>query len=347
MRSKYPGFFAALFLVLLRIAIGWHLLYEGMQKIMSTDEGKQYLGAYFHPTKGPTFTSEGYQRNATGPLAHEFRNLIPDVDSRDALNLEKLKTSWQDQMHRIANHFAFGKEQQEAAGKELVAREQVAQAWFEDPENREKIKKYLDNLDSLAALDAKPNKMSYEVERFYEARKLLDGDRRTLIAPIDTWAKSLNDGWIALATKEQRDQYGEFKAPMSEVQRADRITMYGLTICGLCLILGLLSPIAALGAAGFLTLFYISLPPWPGLPEPPNVEGHYLYVNKNLIELIACLALAFTPTSLWLGLDAILFGWITRIRQRRAMAKLVHEVAAELNAEPSERVVVSHPKKTR
>ena len=41
-------------------------------------------------------------------------------------------------------------------------------------------------------------------------------------------------------------------------------------------------------------------------------EGHYLYVNKNLIEMLACLALASTPNGLWLGLDALLFGWIDR-----------------------------------
>ena len=50
------------------------------------------------------------------------------------------------------------------------------------------------------------------------------------------------------------------------------------------------------------------MPPWPGLPVGKASEGHYLFVNKNLIELLACLALAATPNGLWLGLDALLFG---------------------------------------
>lgn len=90
------------------------------------------------------------------------------------------------------------------------------------------------------------------------------------------------------------------------------LTEYGLMAVGVCLMLGLLTPVAALGAAGFLAMFYLSMPPWPGLPPSPMSEGHYLYVNKNLIELLACLVLASTPNGLWLGLDALLFGWIAR-----------------------------------
>jgi hypothetical protein len=134
---------------------------------------------------------------------------------------------------------------------------------------------------------------------------------------------------------------------MTEVQRADYITMIGLTACGLCLILGLFTPVAALGASVFLMLFYISMPPWPGLPEAPNAEGHYIIVNKNLIEFFACLALAATPSGLWLGLDALLFGWLDRLMARRANARLAREIVAELNAAPAERVAVSIKPKTR
>ncbi len=353
LRRYYPGFFGAAFLVLLRIAIGWHLMYEGLQKILSTPEGKHYLGRYFEPTKGPSFSSEGYQRNATGPFARQFRSLIPDVDSRDALNIDRLKDSWLAEQRRVANYYAFDTEQQEQAGKELTARETLAQVWFEDPENREKIKKYLDGLDELARIEAQPHKMTYEVERFYDKRKSLESDRRSLVAPIDGWTKVLRDSWVGLANETQKaekakDGLGEYKPDLTEVQKADFVTMIGLTVCGLCLMLGLFTPVAALGASGFLMLFYISMPPWPGLPEAPNAEGHYSIVNKNLIEFFACLSLAATPSGLWLGLDALLFGWIDRLRARRANARLASEIVAEINAAPGERVAVSiKPKQTR
>ena len=72
---------------------------------------------------------------------------------------------------------------------------------------------------------------------------------------------------------------------------------------GLGLIVGLFTSVASVGAAAFLVLFYLATPPWPGLPEPSIAEGHYLFVNKNLIELIAVLALVVTPTGEWFGLD--------------------------------------------
>ena len=36
MSRYHPGFLAALFIVLLRIAIGWHFLHEGLEKVKST-----------------------------------------------------------------------------------------------------------------------------------------------------------------------------------------------------------------------------------------------------------------------------------------------------------------------
>ena len=336
---------------MLRLAIGWHLLTEGLYKIMSTPEAKGRITAsapgpkepgktdgektreaeeagkgwafarYFHPTEGPPFSSESYQRNASGPLAAQFRGMIPDVDSRDALDLAKVKESWRADLDRAAAHFGFDDKQKAEAASTLAKQEQAAEVFFGDPETRDKIKKYRDNLDTLAKLDAKPNKMSFEVERYYEGRKSLEADRKALVAPVDSWTKALRDAWNALATDEQEARAGTYRPPITEVEKADLITMYGLTICGLALMLGLFTPVAALGAAGFLALFYLSMPPWPGLPVPPNSEGHYLFVNKNLIEMLACLVIAATPSGLWIGVDALLFGWIDRLRARRALRR--------------------------
>jgi hypothetical protein len=77
-----------------------------------------------------------------------------------------------------------------------------------------------------------------------------------------------------------------------------------------------LTTLAALCAAAFLALIYFSMPPWPGLPPNPRAEGHYLIVSKNLIELIACLVVATTPSGHWIGFDALVFG----ARRRRRLA---------------------------
>src|SRR5689334_24982088 len=65
---------------------------------------------------------------------------------------------------------------------------------------------------------------------------------------------------------------------------ANLITMYGLTIVGVLLILGLFTRIAALGGIGFVLLFYLCNPPFVGYFYSIPAEGSYLVVNKNLAE---------------------------------------------------------------
>ena len=47
------------------------------------------------------------------------------------------------------------------------------------------------------------------------------------------------------------------------------MTIVGLIAIGFCMIAGFLTPVAALAAAGFLTMIYLSMPPWPGTPPNP------------------------------------------------------------------------------
>ena len=79
-----------------------------------------------------------------------------------------------------------------------------------------------------------------------------------------------------------------------------------MTAVGACLLLGLLTRTACVGGAIFLLMFTLALPALPGLPINTRAEGTYLFVNKNMIEMLALLALATTRSGRWLGLDALL-----------------------------------------
>ena len=79
----------------------------------------------------------------------------------------------------------------------------------------------------------------------------------------------------------------------------------GLAIIGGCLLIGLLTRLNCVLAAGFLLMLYFSSPPWPWLPTPPNSPGNTLYVNRNVIEMFALLALATTASGRWFGVDAL------------------------------------------
>jgi uncharacterized membrane protein YphA (DoxX/SURF4 family) len=86
----------------------------------------------------------------------------------------------------------------------------------------------------------------------------------------------------------------------------DETVAWGLTLTGIGLLLGCFTRSSCIVGACLLLLFYLALPPLPGLPDNPMAEGKYLIVNKNLIEAIALLALATLRTGSWFGVDALL-----------------------------------------
>jgi thiosulfate dehydrogenase [quinone] large subunit len=87
----------------------------------------------------------------------------------------------------------------------------------------------------------------------------------------------------------------------------DYINAWGLTLIGLCLILGLLTRTATVAGIVLLALYYIAAPPFAGLAYAMPAEGSYLVVNKVLIELVALVALLAFPTGRILGVDRVIF----------------------------------------
>ncbi len=68
-----------------------------------------------------------------------------------------------------------------------------------------------------------------------------------------------------------------------------------------------------------MLMLYLTTPPFPWLPEVTRAEGHYFYVNKNLIEMLALLALATTCSGRWLGLDGLI-RFLNPFRRRASSA---------------------------
>jgi len=131
-----------------------------------------------------------------------------------------------------------------------------------------------------------------------------------LVGPVDALTAEFQSAAYKLLEADQM-LAGPVPESPSQVRQINQITMWSLTILGLALMAGFFSRLSALGAAGLLLLFYLPMPPWPGVPEAPGPE-HSLFVNKNLIEFFACLALAFLPTGRWIGVDAFLRRFIFR-----------------------------------
>jgi len=306
--TRYPGFMAALFLVALRIAIGWHFLYEGMDKLHSFQTAKP-------------FSAEAYLRFANGPLADQFRAIIPDVDSTAFLDLAQRPASWKNRLDAYSSHFALTADQKVAAEKAYVAALGKLDSWSKDRVNRESLEKYLAELKSNESLIHSSSAMSYERERAQAKRKDLDSERRKLVMSVQAIEDDIFSAVDKSLTADQKAK-GPLPVAWTQLDMINHLTAWGLTLSGASLMLGLLAPLGALGGAYLLTMFYLAMPPFPGLPANPMAEGHYLIVNKNVVEFLACIALVFIPTSMWVGLDAVLFGpWLRARRARREAAQ--------------------------
>jgi uncharacterized membrane protein YphA (DoxX/SURF4 family) len=83
----------------------------------------------------------------------------------------------------------------------------------------------------------------------------------------------------------------------------DVLNVWGLILIGLGLMLGVLTRIAAVSGVVLIGFYYLSNPPFIGLNPGSSAEGHYLIVNKNLVELAALLIFAILPSKLQFGLD--------------------------------------------
>src|SRR5262245_3923306 len=119
---------AVVFLVLLRLAIGWHFFIEGVQKVESVSLGET-------ATNRP-FSSAGYFREATGPAGGWARMALgdPDEEALSVLLVAKgdgdkdgdrtpphehtpagLKKRWAALLTRYEKHYDLDESQKQAA----------------------------------------------------------------------------------------------------------------------------------------------------------------------------------------------------------------------------------------
>jgi thiosulfate dehydrogenase (quinone) large subunit len=119
--------------------------------------------------------------------------------------------------------------------------------------------------------------------------------------PMAGWSAA---GYLKNATSGPLAGFFQSMAASSAGGWIDTLVPIGLALVGLSLVLGLLTQLGCLGAASFLTLFYLSSIPTTGMPQT-GAEGTYLIVSKNLIELAAVLTLFAFRTGRIAGLDVL------------------------------------------
>jgi uncharacterized membrane protein YphA (DoxX/SURF4 family) len=375
------------FLLALRLAIGWHFLFEGLYKVNS-----HLIG----PTEtNRPFSSEPYFRNAPGPVAAFLRKQFSDPNeviadrvrpTRQIKPTEFEKLAIKEQAAACPDSVARQLDAMESNVQAVVKTEAAKELAMADADEAKALKEAKTDADRtkskesaeqaradarkkegaaaelaqerIAATKAAYARWMYGVDGRPATVKHVKGDvlmpaperlerietlRREAKAADDRRAVDLGNGAgieqkraaesrteliaaesdlakdadaFVLALKNELNggkSVEEEERPQSRGQLMDKVTMWFLIAVGALLMAGLFTRLACVLGAGFLVMTYLTYPPVPWYPLPPNTEGNPLFINKNVIECLALLMLATFPTGRWMGLDAL----IARFRGRR------------------------------
>lgn len=285
-------------MVLLRLAIGWHFFYEGAWKLVQEDwTAKQYLIA------------------STGPFRPLFRMFVKDVDGVERLKLKNTKNRIEERFQNLVSYYDFDNEQKKGAKPLKTAAFKQAEALFKSEDFQQQRQLYLELLATIKQYESMDDRPEYKEERLYDMYRKKSRAMNDLLARANAPMNQMQANLMWHRSPEQIKAKGAPPIPASQTEWIDWANMIGLTAVGIGLMLGLFTRFWALCGAGFLGMYYFAMPPWPGLPSNPIAEGHYLIVNKNLIELIALLMIATSGVGRWAGLDA----FIHRIRVKNSV----------------------------
>jgi uncharacterized membrane protein YphA (DoxX/SURF4 family) len=261
-----------------------------------------------------------------------------------------LEADWNEYLERFSKHYNLSEQQRAEAQAKVDQAEDAVVAWLTKTEVDDRTKavkktfqtaswevrvsipaRIADYKTRLAELrDTVGTKfylMGHDVEgkHLAQAKADLVQMRAALLSDLnEEHTQKLEQSLVGILTPEQSNNSLSLPPPEppAVLTWINRLTAWGLMILGACLLFGLFTRTSCLLAAGFLLMTYLCTPALPWLPVPPNNEGFYNFVNKNIVELLALVALATTPSGRWFGLDALVHE-VGQMIRRRPRAKLV------------------------
>ena len=314
---------AVLMLVLLRLCLGCHFLYEGVWKIKHSDQ----------------FTAEPFLSQAKGPLAGYFYAMIPDINGRQRLhiiadekgnkhiNSDPIAARWNEYRQNLVDYLkprdvtdqvAVGAHQRFETDAEKTYNDfkKSLETYF--AENVDGIDAYFGSLDRFEKDPEARQDVPFQKQRRWEQMMELRREADLWIKEIEDREKSCKNALFELMDQQQREKIDSMPAnwkiwQWGRIEQINFAVTYGLTAIGLCLMLGLFTRLAALGGAAFMCFVVMTHPAWPTIyPPDPAIVGHALLINKDLIEMVALLVIATTAAGRWGGLDFFVHRWFVK-----------------------------------
>lgn len=300
-----------LMFVVLRMTIGWHFFKEGM--------------SHYHD---PEWTSASFLRQAKGPLADEFKSVLPDeyawyrpsdadskrpkgeppvIQDRDLQGDEpgdETRPAWKQWADDVAD--MWERHRQTFSQYTALTAEQEQQSRAVLDQYRKDLEDYLasqsDAIDEhlrerrswaqLAASESADD-VPYQRRRVADKQRELQTESAGWQNEIAALQAEYHGALNKILKEEQRSadiQLGE----TTDLDRVDKIVTYGLIGVGACLLVGLFTRTACVLGALFLASVVAMQPPWVAGTAP---------TYNQVVEMVALLALATTAVGRWAGLD--------------------------------------------
>lgn len=98
------------------------------------------------------------------------------------------------------------------------------------------------------------------------------------------------------------------------------LNIWGLIAIGLGLILGVFTRTASIAGIVLILLYYVCNPLMVGFFYSIPMEGSYLVVNKNLVEMAALLVITVTNSGKYMGIDRILHALFLARKTRKTLS---------------------------
>ena len=339
---------AIFFIVLLRIGIGWHFFFEGVHKFDPVDKfsAEGFLGIAKGPAAELYYWMlpdiEGIQRIELGKVMDEN-----DKEQTTFIVYENAWREYYDAY--LKTYPDVNKEEAEAIFNrylkalraEAADLETDVQAFLASRDRFLETKRTIRNSTSFEQQRRWNQMMGYRLEAAAWTRLLTEmgnGLQSDLGRLADPELAGLRGRIVTAPEKELippippnkffnlQIQYPvppiEFSIPKTPLTRGvdvsvisrrdamDRAVMFGLSAIGFCLMIGFCTRLACLGGAAFLVNVILTTYPVPGVyPEIPPMVGNFMFVSKDVVELLALLFLAFVPSGRWGGLDYFLWNY--------------------------------------
>lgn len=344
-KTKTCGCYAAIvitLIVILRIGVGWHFLYEGIWKTDPSNEfsAKGFLGMAKGPVKEfyymflPDLGGEERLQMAEVVRAavNKDGEIVKDTRQRIGWTLPVIEREWYKYYGEYREKYDLINDEARLAEARKIFDQYVLSLREYTLENREDIRSFLASKRRFEKrIDATKNEAEYQRIRDWDDQiKYRNEGEKFAKEPVAMGENLQLDLWNLL-TPEQRKAgqlseitYGENRCPLmkcvaklpwintfaepSTMGFLDLMVTVGLSAIGLCLMLGLCTRLAAFGGALFMLNVVLSQYPWPTVyPYPSDMIGHSMIFNKDSVELLILLVLTVVPAGRWGGLDWFLW----------------------------------------